>query len=133
MPPKKTEENNAQIDAGDDVATDSAADAGNSDGASGTEPAGAALSGTIEPGTGTAADATAPASPEPAAPVPDETLGSKALAPAAGPVEARVLQVCEYGVPNDVVELDAARVASAQKHGLVDADPAAVAYARSLH
>ncbi|MDN4038651.1 hypothetical protein [Massilia sp. YIM B02443] len=44
--------------------------------------------------------------------------------------KARVLVACEFGQPNDVVEIDAA-----QEKGLVDvidASPEAVAYAESL-
>lgn len=45
-------------------------------------------------------------------------------------VKARVLVSCEHGAPNDVVEIDAAAVKSLE--GVVDATPAAVAYAESL-
>lgn len=45
---------------------------------------------------------------------------------------ARVLAVCEYGQPNDVVDLPASKLKQAKAEGLVDDDKAAVAYARSL-
>lgn len=45
-------------------------------------------------------------------------------------VKARVLVVCEYGEPNDVVELSATLVR--ELRDVVDADPAAVAYAQSM-
>lgn len=45
-------------------------------------------------------------------------------------VKARVLVKCEHGAPDDVVELDAA--AAKALAGVVDTDPAAVAYAESL-
>ena len=44
-------------------------------------------------------------------------------------IKARVLVACEYGVPNDIVELSATLVQG--MGGIVDADPAAVAYAES--
>jgi hypothetical protein len=44
--------------------------------------------------------------------------------------KVRVLVNCEHGAPNDVVELTAAEVKASA--GLVDPDPAAVAYAESL-
>lgn len=48
----------------------------------------------------------------------------------AGEVKARVLRDCVYGKCDDVVTLDADLVASL--HNVLDADPAAVAYAESL-
>ena len=45
-------------------------------------------------------------------------------------VRVRVLLNCPYGKCNDVLELDADLVASLA--GVVDADPASVAYAESL-
>lgn len=48
----------------------------------------------------------------------------------AGEVKARVLRDCVYGKCDDVVTLDAALAESLA--GVVDADPAAVAYAESL-
>ena len=45
-------------------------------------------------------------------------------------VKVRVLVKCEHGVPNDVVEVDAADVKSLE--GVVDATPAAVAFAETL-
>lgn len=45
-------------------------------------------------------------------------------------VKVRVLVNCEHGTPNNVVEIDAALVKSLA--GVVDPDPAAVAYAESL-
>lgn len=44
----------------------------------------------------------------------------------------RVLAVCEYGQPNDVVDLPTAQLKHAKAQGLVDDEKAAVAYARSL-
>jgi len=49
---------------------------------------------------------------------------------ASGDVKARVLVDCHLGKVDDVVTLEAAEIA--QCAGLVDADPAAVAYAESL-
>ncbi|WP_070217815.1 MULTISPECIES: hypothetical protein [unclassified Janthinobacterium] len=45
-------------------------------------------------------------------------------------VRARVLVACEYGEPNDVVELDADLVVGLA--GIVDTDPIAVEFAESL-
>lgn len=45
-------------------------------------------------------------------------------------VKARVLVVCEYGAPNDVIEIDAELAKSLE--GVVDTAPAAVKYAESL-
>lgn len=45
-------------------------------------------------------------------------------------VKARVLVDCEHGACNDVIEIDAALAKSLD--GVVDTDPAAVAYAESL-
>ncbi|SFM63770.1 hypothetical protein [Rugamonas rubra] len=53
---------------------------------------------------------------------------SKAKAPST--VKARVLVVCDYGTCNDVIEIDAELVDSLA--GVVDTDPAAVAYAETL-
>jgi hypothetical protein len=47
-----------------------------------------------------------------------------------GKVKVRVLRECAYGQCNDVVEVDAAELAGLT--GVVDPDPAAVAYAESL-
>lgn len=55
---------------------------------------------------------------------------AKAPKEAAGEVKARVLVDCVYGKCDDVVTLDAELVASL--HNVLDADPAAVAYAESL-
>lgn len=44
-------------------------------------------------------------------------------------IKARVLIACEYGQPDDVVEV---AKAEALASGALDADPAAVAYALSL-
>lgn len=52
-----------------------------------------------------------------------------AQAAAVDVIKARVLVACEYGVPNDIVELSATMVQG--MGGIVDADPAAVAYAES--
>lgn len=48
------------------------------------------------------------------------------------PVEVRVLAACAYGQPNDVAVVPAGELAAAQADGLVDASPAAVAYAKSI-
>ncbi|OFJ49594.1 hypothetical protein BA896_012685 [Janthinobacterium lividum] len=45
-------------------------------------------------------------------------------------IKARVLVVCEYGAPNDVVELSAPL--APELRDVVDPDPAAVAYAESI-
>lgn len=45
-------------------------------------------------------------------------------------VKARVLVKCEHGNPDEIVELDAAEAKALA--GIVDTDPAAVAYAESL-
>jgi hypothetical protein len=47
-----------------------------------------------------------------------------------GAVKVRILRDCVYGRCDDVAEIDAALVADLA--GVVDADPAAVAYAESL-
>lgn len=51
---------------------------------------------------------------------------------AEGHVQARVLTGCSFGNANDVVTLDSAEAASGVADGLLDTDPAAVAYALSL-
>lgn len=45
-------------------------------------------------------------------------------------VKVRVLVQCDHGAPNDVAIIDEAALKSLE--GIVDADPAAVAYAESL-
>lgn len=45
-------------------------------------------------------------------------------------MEARVLKDCAYGTCNDVIEIDQALVKSLES--VVDTDPVAVAYAKSL-
>lgn len=45
-------------------------------------------------------------------------------------VEARVLVDCVHGKCNDVVEIDQTQLKSLE--GVIDAEPAAVAYAKSL-
>ncbi|NHZ62618.1 hypothetical protein [Massilia genomosp. 1] len=57
-------------------------------------------------------------------------LDTAAPLPAPELVRVRVLALCEHGNCNDVVEIDAALVTELE--GVVDADPAAVAYAESL-
>lgn len=47
-------------------------------------------------------------------------------------VEVRVLTACQYGQGNDVVSLAGADLEDALELGVVDDDPAAVAYAKSL-
>jgi hypothetical protein len=47
-------------------------------------------------------------------------------------VKARVLVDCEYGNPNDLVEIPASAAKEAEKAGQIDTDEAAVAYALSL-
>lgn len=47
-------------------------------------------------------------------------------------IPARVLQDCEHGAANDLVELPEAQAKAAQSAGLVDTNKAAVAYARTL-
>lgn len=47
-----------------------------------------------------------------------------------GDVKVRVLRDCVYGLCDEVATMDAALAASLE--GVVDADPAAVAYAESL-
>jgi hypothetical protein len=54
----------------------------------------------------------------------------RATKTAEGTVKARVLVDCEHGAPNDVIEIDASQVEGLV--GVIDADPAAVAYAESL-
>ena len=46
------------------------------------------------------------------------------------PVKARVLVACDYGMPNDVIEIDSALAETLA--GTVDTDATAVAYAESL-
>lgn len=55
---------------------------------------------------------------------------ARAQKPTEGATKARVLVECEYGKPNDVVEIDGSMVDSLV--GVVDTDPEAVAYAESL-
>ncbi len=70
----------------------------------------------------------------------DSALQSPAASPAPAPaadakpskVKARVLVGCAYGQPNDVVLLDRAAAAMAEKNGEIDTTKAAVAYAESL-
>ncbi len=45
-------------------------------------------------------------------------------------IRVRVLALCAHGQPNDVVEIEEAALPALA--GIVDADPAAVAYAESL-
>lgn len=45
-------------------------------------------------------------------------------------VKGRILRACVYGQCDDVVEVDASLVE--QLAGIIDTDPAAVAYAESL-
>jgi hypothetical protein len=45
-------------------------------------------------------------------------------------IKARVLVACEFGKPDDVAQLEPAQIKA--NPGLVDTDPAAVAYAESL-
>jgi hypothetical protein len=65
----------------------------------------------------------------------DTQVDTAVVAPAAAaapavPVKARVLTYCAYGKPDDVIKLDPALLDSLT--GVVDATPAAVAYAESL-
>ncbi len=48
------------------------------------------------------------------------------------PVFARVLQACAYGAINAVAEVPADEIKAAKADGLVDDNPDAVAYAKSL-
>jgi hypothetical protein len=64
---------------------------------------------------------------------PVDTLGIAKLGTWAAPVvpvKVRVLAHCGYGKPNDIIEVDPAMVESLKD--VVDATPAAVAYAESL-
>jgi len=58
-------------------------------------------------------------------------IETPAPTPAAGPqlVRARVLCLCDFGVPNDVVEVD--EELALTRADVLDTDPAAVAYALS--
>jgi hypothetical protein len=47
-------------------------------------------------------------------------------------VEVRVLQNCDFGACNDVVEIPSDQVAGAKNGGLADDNADAVAYAKSL-
>lgn len=49
------------------------------------------------------------------------------------PVPVRVLAACQYGQPDDVVEIPADEIEGAKAGGQVDDHPDAVAYARSLN
>jgi hypothetical protein len=49
-----------------------------------------------------------------------------------GTVKVRLLQDCPYGQVNDVVFIESVLVPGYSKARMVDADPAAVAYAESL-
>lgn len=59
---------------------------------------------------------------------------SPAAKPASGKtaVKARVLTPCQFGAVNSVVTLSATQAKAAERDGLVDTAPAAVAYAESL-
>jgi hypothetical protein len=59
-------------------------------------------------------------------------MSEKQAALAKGQVKVRVLVDCQHGRVNDVVPLDEKVAGQAQKDGLVDTEPAAVAYAESL-
>lgn len=75
----------------------------------------------------TAAAGTSNATPPPPPPV------KPGKAPKAeAPTKVRVLVDCALGNVNDVVELAAGQAKAAAAQGLVDTDPAAVAYAQSL-
>lgn len=49
-----------------------------------------------------------------------------------GSIEVRVLYACELGKTNEVITVQASEVEGLQRAGYVDADPAAVAYAKLL-
>ncbi len=77
------------------------------------------------------------------APKPSDLLGAAAQATQPPPVplakrntsekiDCRVLQACEYGAVNDVVQLTKSELKDAKAQGLVDDDKASVAYAQSL-
>ena len=53
-------------------------------------------------------------------------------APDDTPIVVRVLAQCSHGSPNDIVSLSPDDASRAAADGLVDPDPAAVAYVRSL-
>lgn len=74
---------------------------------------------------------------ESASKTPDADKGPPAKDPrskskAQGSVEVRVLQACDHGDVNDVVTIGKEDLAGAKSLGLVDDDPEAVKYARSL-
>ncbi len=46
--------------------------------------------------------------------------------------EARVLCACQYGAPDDVITLSGGDLSDALAAGLVDDNPEAVAYAKTL-
>ena len=52
--------------------------------------------------------------------------------PPSPPTRARVLMACIYGQPDDIVTLSDTELDQAVDFGMVDPDPAAVAYAESL-
>jgi len=59
-------------------------------------------------------------------------MSKKAKAVPEGQVKARVLIDCVHGKCNEVAVLPTAEAEVARQDGLVDPDPAAVAYAESL-
>ena len=63
---------------------------------------------------------------------PTPPASDPATQPDLAPVEVRVLTACTYGNANDLAILPASHVAAARADGLVDDNPAAVAYAKSL-
>ena len=57
---------------------------------------------------------------------------NKSTPPADGQVKGRVLTACYLGEANDVVTVTTAEAAIAVADGVLDIDPAAVAYAETI-
>ena len=74
-------------------------------------------------------DGTAASGADQASPLPEDFAADAPAAPRT--VHARVLAQCDLGQPNDVIEVDP-ELARARA-GVLDTDPAAVAYAATLH
>ena len=94
----------------------------------GQDPVVAQADPTAQPETAAQADPTA--QPETAAQADPTAQPETAALPDPILIKARVLVDCEFGAPNDVVEIDVDMTEALAT--VVDTDPAAVAYAESL-
>jgi len=87
---------------------------------------------TTPPVVPTRARRSAPPATDAAAPESGDAPAAEGTILPAGDAEARVLLAFENHQPNDVVMLTADELRAAVDAGYVDADPAAVAYAKGL-